>query len=287
MQMDKKRKTLLVVTLVAFGYLGYQIYGLVSRDVSNRAMVAHAYPASPLQAASAAPIEVRVPQAQRSVPKRQPLVKRQKTYLKIVNQYELVKMKRRLLEEEASIAEARHRIAVLNKQTREINAGLSSQTPKVSDVAAQLKTVSVQQLTHQQPIKKHRRTKHISAVRKHPVRVNPTAVYSVDETRLLRMQPHGYMIQLIGSFHRDVIKSFAKTNHLGKQAMQFHVMSHNKPWYMLLYGHYQTFAKARRALHHFPANLKVKHPWIRRVANVQYDICRRRHLALGRIKHKR
>ena len=143
MRMDTKQKTLLVMTIAAFGYLGFQVYGLVRQDVSTRTNAIQTNPVyrtqaendSPtlVQTANAGPREVGapavIPQSQNLTQlQHAPLVRGQKAYLDMVNQYELAKMKRRLLEERASIAEAQHRIATLNQKTREIDEGLMGQT---------------------------------------------------------------------------------------------------------------------------------------------------------------
>ena len=205
MQMDKKQTALLVLTISAFGFLGYQIYALVNDDITphnlqqrvqanavavpveknpNQSLMlvkrkpaeaAKVHLAKDAQSSSEAtvksepqePAETSVPAIKPIVPApshsvaptlvahhetaegqpvtnhdiarmaihsmshpyheqqplfyKVPLAGTQKEYIRIVNAYELAKMKRQLLDEEAAIAEARHRIAKLNERTSEIS----------------------------------------------------------------------------------------------------------------------------------------------------------------------
>jgi hypothetical protein len=55
----------------------------------------------------------------------QPLLKSQQQYLELLNQYQLLKMRRQMLEEQAAIAQAQNRIAVLNDQTRKLDTAVN------------------------------------------------------------------------------------------------------------------------------------------------------------------
>jgi len=102
--------------------------------------------------------------------------------------------------------------------------------------------------------------------------LNSKQRYTEDEHRILAMRPHAYTIQLIGSYHRDIVENFAIANDLGNQAMEFHVNNRGKQWYMLLYGNYKTRAQAQLAMRQLPPDLTPEHPWIRAVADVQHDV---------------
>jgi len=553
MRMDTKQKTLLVMTIAAFGYLGFQVYGLVKQDVSTRTNAIQTNPVSRMQAendsptlvqtANAGPREVGAPAV---IPQSQnltrlqhaPLVRGQKAYLDMVNQYELAKMKRRLLEERASIAEAQHRIATLNQKTREIDEGLMGQTSgtetvltntrsnapyslsyldnqhgqwsatlarsgsyhevgvgtelpsgakvvninrqgvtiengthrelvtfngvvvvnaptlppkarmstvtteetiaakpainantlKVSEpvkpaitekpavIANTLKVATPVKLAITAPVKTAKRTIPTTMVVSKPVEVdvkqvdhqasmvklaarsallktkpsdvesidtlklatgsvkkvalnsNPEStakavailktsilkknqpeatptdmplavargivskqmnvmnkgvdlkkkvslnlreptrfskadqalmdsndepsqsgnfaavsdanltgkpVYSVDEQRILKMASQNYTIQLIGSYHRDVIDNFITANKLDGKTLKFYVNNRGQKWYMVLYGDYKNLAQAREVLHALPARLTPERPWLRRIAAVQRAIQKR------------
>lgn len=544
--MDTKQKTLLVVTVAAFGYLGYQVYALVKQDVSPRPVVsqtsradqahlAAGNAAAPIRTANAAtarqmsstavlPIRKNIPQP--TTLQRQSLVTGQKAYLRMVNEYELAKMKRRLLEEQAAIATAQHRIATLNKKTRDIDDSLvnspsqyndtmtgtmnsprralpyqlsyvdnqhgqwtatlskagryhevsvGSQLPdgiqivninrqgvtlkegehselltfdgivpqtavpqpqnagvnaiggtritegarirgaRVSKLACEEPTCKKPQVNantitsknanaserdqkrarqqarkgerkrakQKQPHNKNSITSHQTTIlhgtptektrlkKKHDITVastpkkkpitqadntteenttttlkelvfasiapdstndpitiptlqdppqtsqkttptkhdpvtastpqapphnaqkvqkaqtiiavesqdkttdaplNTTARYTGDERRLLRMPANHYTIQLIGSYHRDIVENFAIANDLGNRVIQLHVNNRGKRWYMLFYGNYATLVQAKQSLHRLPPNLTPEDPWIRQVSDMQQNV---------------
>jgi len=122
MNMGTKQKTLLVVSLLVLGYIGYEVYGFIKGDVIGVSK------GNLPKVTALKPVSISPQQAQVKA------TAQQKAYLKMVNQYELVKMQRRLLEERAAIAAAQHRIAALNQQTRDIaiemNAMMDHPQPK-------------------------------------------------------------------------------------------------------------------------------------------------------------
>jgi len=152
-QLNKKQTSMLVLISLAVLFLGYQIYKLVSDDVSMSP--ASAKPVAQVQqssttgntaltSASAAKTASTMKKVQSSqshaspvVMQKQtlqpvelqptlgalPLAKNQKQYLKLVNLYALAKMKRQLLNEEADIAEAQQRIAALHAKTEQTITG--------------------------------------------------------------------------------------------------------------------------------------------------------------------
>lgn len=171
MQMDKKQTSLLALTMLAFGFLGYQIYQMVSDDVSQKPLAAPTQlhtistPDEPIVAAntvatpmpivhvitpdSIVPNQIESEEKDSNFVKDQteelhphvvarvalkhhdnndtpplfnaPMVKSQEEYLKVVNEYELAKMQRRLIEEQAAIAAARRRIVEIDNQTRQLS----------------------------------------------------------------------------------------------------------------------------------------------------------------------
>jgi septal ring-binding cell division protein DamX len=152
--LDAKKKSLIVLTVVAFGYLGHEVYDLMKQNVDSASpmpQMTHRYAShpqlpsnavSPLTTANAAEIEPAQPLQAASIQTikpavlpSQPLATGQRAYLHMVNQYELAKMKRRLLEERAAIAAAQHRIATLNKQTRQIDDSLNTDDSLFDDTA--------------------------------------------------------------------------------------------------------------------------------------------------------
>jgi len=443
MHKDMKQKTLLVLTILAFGYLGYQVYGMVKSDIGGPVML------TPTVANAAEPNHTtQASMNNEDAPKpatldAAPLASGQKAYLDMVNQYELAKMKRRLLEEKAAIAAAENRIATLKHQTREIDNSLngSSEVMNDADVNAhhhagyQLSYVDQQKgkwsatlnrngryypvrpgmeladgskvlsinrsgvtlvngddrekvtfegvvtlppekkpetkaMSNQSPMQdrppadiqaqaqhaleaagilekkettmsttknitkqqgkilnvaaaakpekqerdivvamntstKKKRTEKLETpvvenkqpVKKatvvppqkilakktstKPVVKSPTPTkqvfYSKDEKRILALPKQTYTIQLIGSYHKDIVDNFAVANDLGNRGMSFYVNNRGKPWYILLYGNYPSLKAAQTALSKLPPNLTPEDPWVRPVAEVQQDLQNRKH----------
>lgn len=172
MQMDKKQTMMLALTVLAFFFLGYQVYQLISSDLSTSAqptssalvtpslttptMVSDNHPvvaeAKPFVAAthrvepevtstqvavtpaSSSDAHVEKSDALPAAVDHEPLVRSQKQYLQMLNQYELLKMQRQLLQEQAAMAQARLQIAMLNDQARKLS-GNSAPTDNLGVVA--------------------------------------------------------------------------------------------------------------------------------------------------------
>lgn len=145
MTMDKKQSVMLVLTILAFLFLGYQVYQLVSNDMQEPTqsapqpvvqMQSEALPLAHNAVGSEAHytqtvVEHGIGAAHGSLDRSQSSMgvqlpsrssaKNQQEYLKLVNQFELAKMQRQLLQEQAAIARARHEIVVMNNQTSKIS----------------------------------------------------------------------------------------------------------------------------------------------------------------------
>lgn len=82
----------------------------------------------------------------------------------------------------------------------------------------------------------------------------------------------GYTVQLLGVHDKAKLKQFAKQHHLDKNAAYFASQFHGKPWYVLVYGHYDSAEAAHAASTHLPADLQNQHPWVKPVASIDSSI---------------
>jgi septal ring-binding cell division protein DamX len=134
--MDKRQTIITSVTVAAIFILAEQVYQLVRHDISHASeskanTVAMIVPKIDMPAPTPAPTYQ--PQLPASVvANQQQLITHQQQYIQLVNQYELAKMQRQLLEEEVAIAAARQRIAEINQKTQQI----TGQQTASDDVAA-------------------------------------------------------------------------------------------------------------------------------------------------------
>lgn len=146
--MDIKQKSLLIITIGALGFLGYQIFELVDRDISetpaitassstadfgrpavhmtHKAPMIHAH-----QDAVASSQHVALARQANAVPVNLNGAKKphatvsgmnpsQQAYVKMLNTFEVEKMHRQLLDEEAAVANAQHQIAMMHQQTSKL-----------------------------------------------------------------------------------------------------------------------------------------------------------------------
>jgi hypothetical protein len=141
LNLDKKQKVLLVLVVLAFGFIVWQLYGIFgggSPAVKNQAatnttsiVTKTQQPAVVQQQRSIPPVQqpasAVVAPKERSVADISSLAEggsTQSQYVQIMNQYQILKMKRLLLEEEVAIASARQRIAELNSKTVELGGSV-------------------------------------------------------------------------------------------------------------------------------------------------------------------
>lgn len=75
-----------------------------------------------------------------------------------------------------------------------------------------------------------------------------------------------YSIQLMARINKKDVKQFAKKYHLQKQTEITTDKSNKQYWYILLYGRYNSYASAKKALSHLPAYLQKINPWIRKLS---------------------
>lgn len=143
MRVQPKQIVMLALTVLAFIFLGYQVFEMINSDMSVQTAPAAstasvttvppatlhkvAYtdrPSEPvLQKTSAAPEAKPTSLALSTQPS---LPTKQKAYVELVNQYEMAKLKNQLLKEQESIANAQVRIATLHQKSKVIRTGLGS-----------------------------------------------------------------------------------------------------------------------------------------------------------------
>lgn len=127
--MDTKQKYLLGLTAIALGFLGYQIFELVDRDITETPVLAEERAAQAPQPAVASATQslpvmaVQPPKlnvANAHAIHMQDLTHTQSTYVNMLSQFELAKLHHQLADEEVAVASAQNKIADLHTKTKEL-----------------------------------------------------------------------------------------------------------------------------------------------------------------------
>lgn len=76
-----------------------------------------------------------------------------------------------------------------------------------------------------------------------------------------------YTLQLLGSYHKDLVVKELKAKHLDGKASIYQTTHNDKDWYVLLYGRYQTPNEARDFAKTLEGRMDVK-PWVKPVSTI-------------------
>lgn len=72
-----------------------------------------------------------------------------------------------------------------------------------------------------------------------------------------------YTIQLTASAKQAVLNNYIKVHHLQGKTNQYQTTRGGKPWYVLVYGLYNSKEEAQAALRDLPASIRAQKPWVR------------------------
>lgn len=100
----------------------------------------------------------------------------------------------------------------------------------------------------------------------------PVVVAKKPSLHHLKALNHHYTLQLMASHDLAIVKGFIKAHQLGKQAGFYQTRFQGNPWYVLIYGDYQSSNAAHNALGHLPASVKAMHPWVKPYQIVQKEL---------------
>ncbi len=149
MKVDKRQSIILVITLFAFAFLAFEAYQLVRNDISSAqtkptptpviAQSQHSLTATPT-------FKAELPKSTRENHER--LITHQQKYIDLVNQYEMAKMERQLLEEQVAIAQARQRIAELSAKTQPLADTNNTTASPIPTASAERNSNPAYQLTY-------------------------------------------------------------------------------------------------------------------------------------------
>lgn len=98
-----------------------------------------------------------------------------------------------------------------------------------------------------------------------------TSPLSSDEKSLLELAATDFTLQLMGVRDMAELTRFVKDNDLA-DARIFHTYYLDKDWYVLVLGNYKNHTEALKAIEDLPASLQELKPWIRQLASIQNAI---------------
>jgi septal ring-binding cell division protein DamX len=154
MKIDNKQKVLITLIVIALAYVLWQVYNQFFREPSTPTVVTTPVarptattttttqqPAATTSETAAQPVAAPTLQSIQTAPKNAipgetgftleaPMNEYQSQYLELVNQYQLLRMRRMIVEEEAGIASARQRIETIDQKL-----GSAGSTPTSADIS--------------------------------------------------------------------------------------------------------------------------------------------------------
>ena len=147
----------------------------------------------------------------------------------------------------------------------------SSSTSTTSDDA--LKTTPLSQAP--QSVKDPRLTQLTPEKADTEIVVPPTSGLSTltpSEEKLMQVSSQRYTLQLMGSHDLADLEKFIRAHKLAGKATYYRAIFHNSPWYMLIYGDYNTAMQAHTQALQLPTDLRKMHPWVKSYEMVQKEI---------------
>ena len=96
----------------------------------------------------------------------------------------------------------------------------------------------------------------------HPVNGRNSA-----EEQLMKLMSHYYAVQVVSLSTEDNLNRFLKENNLFEKAY-LRTWAKGQAWYVVIFGVYEDYSKAKRVLESIPYRFKTK-AWIRSVGSLQ------------------
>lgn len=146
------------------------------------------------------------------------------------------------------------------------------------------KPIASKEIVKQEPVPSVKKTTPVAVVKKQTTQVAEKAhavvatkakkttavVASLPKPTLKVLPKGGYTIQLIGVHSKDRLAEFASEAGLGEKARYYSTKLKGKPWYVLIYGQYETEDQAEAAIESMPEMVQDMDPWVRTVQGIKY-----------------
>lgn len=104
----------------------------------------------------------------------------------------------------------------------------------------------------------------------HEFNVTTAPVTGLQTAKWINQQhPDQFTLQLLGTYNKYSLTSFAKQHNLEKDTAWFVTQRNGRNWYTLVYGRFTTRESAKQAISVLPVALQKTKPWIRRFDSIQ------------------
>jgi hypothetical protein len=111
----------------------------------------------------------------------------------------------------------------------------------------------------------------VTAVKLKPAEKN-TPIIILAPNAIMSANKNAYTIQMIADNNFASVNDFITANQLQNKATVVKTVRRNKPWYIAVYGQYDTFAAANQAIQQLPRQLRTQGPFVRRIGDVQASV---------------
>ncbi len=109
---------------------------------------------------------------------------------------------------------------------------------------------------------------------------NTVAAISIPSTRISANQegwlwsqdPSHYTLQLAAGTDKKAIQAFIERYKLKGKAVYFHRLRDGKDWYILVYGSYSGYSKAKQAVKQLPSTIQKAKPWARTFGAIHAEL---------------
>lgn len=196
-------------------------------------------------------------------------------YVHLVNEYQVLKMQRLVLEERYALAVTKQKVinlAVLIQQN-DPRVSVSKNNFKESPPEPQPVNLQNNAISAPHVALSSQETKTFEQLEAYVNTNKPAqrAAFTEDEKNILASQGEDFTLQLMGVRDQNELTRFIQENSL-QGAQVFHTYYLNKDWYVLVSGRYRNHTEALKALETLPDNIKELKPWIRQLTTIQKAI---------------
>lgn len=195
-------------------------------------------------------------------------IRLEKKYFTLVDQYQLLKMQRLVLEEKVALREARTKFSRSPQDQRLLaNLNLSKTSTLVNNALphpySEGEPVSLS-------LQESKTFEQLEAYVSNNQPLAPLPL-SNDEKKLLEVAPQNYTLQLMGVRDINELTHFVSAHSLQDPHI-FHTFYLSKDWYVLVSGSYKNHTEALKAIDSLSVEIKKLKPWIRQLSGVQKAI---------------